>query len=115
MAYLHEHCYDCKRWLGRDWEEVHVWLDEFFKDYGPAHRCERHHVEGIEEVRRMWGDEAAIAATIHILVDCWGIPFQADYDQDLVEGYGQAPGATWEEAKEMLKAVIPAEKRDGGS
>lgn len=79
MAHLYEHCYDCERWLGRDWEEVHKWFDELFAEYGPAHRCHRHHIEGIEEVRQQWGDEAAIAAKIHILVDCWGIPGKTDY------------------------------------
>jgi len=71
MAYLHEHCADCQKLLGREWKEVHLWLDALFKEYGQDHRCHRHHVEGIEETRRMWGDEAAVAAKIHIIVDCW--------------------------------------------
>lgn len=29
----------------------------------------RHHRQGIEEVRRLWGDRAALAAEIHIRQD----------------------------------------------
>lgn len=79
MAYLYEHCAGCKLLLGNEWKEVHKWLDACYKEYGQVHRCHRHHAEGIEEIRKMWGDEAALAVNIHIIVDCWGIPSQADY------------------------------------
>ncbi|PKN23381.1 MAG: hypothetical protein CVU68_01145 [Deltaproteobacteria bacterium HGW-Deltaproteobacteria-3] len=105
MAHLYEHCYDCERWLGRDWEEVHIWLDELFAEYGPAHRCHRHHIEGIEEVRQQWGDEAAIAAKIHIIVDCWGIPSMADYENRFVNQFGQEEDSTWEEAWKMIQTI----------
>lgn len=106
MGFQHEHEYDCKHLLGQPWTEVHQWLDELFAEYGPAHRCHRHHTEGIDEVRRMWGDEAALAAKIHILVDCWGIPSQADYENGFVDTQGYAEGATLEEAKAMLRALL---------
>jgi hypothetical protein len=105
MAHLYEHCYDCERWLGRDWEEVHKWLDDLFAEYGSAHRCHRHHIEGIEQVRQLWGDEAAIAAKIHIIVDCWGIPSKADYENRFVNQFGQEEDSTWEEAWKMIQAI----------
>ncbi|MGV1098731.1 DUF6915 family protein [Thiovibrio sp. JS02] len=105
MAYLHEHCFDCKQRLGKEWKEVHKWLDALFAEYGAAHRCHRHHTEGIEEIRRMWGDEAAIAAKIHVLVDCWGIPSRADYENGWVNSNGYTEESTEQEALMMLKAI----------
>ena len=72
MAHLTVHCRDCENKLGKPYKEVHIWLDEFFKTLGPHHRIKRHHVEGVEEVRKKWGDEAAMAAEIHIKKDCYG-------------------------------------------
>lgn len=94
MAYLYEHCADCRRLLGNEWREVHKWLDALYVKFGHSHRCHRHHIEGIEEVRKLWGDEAAMAAKIHILVDCWGIPSQADYENSRVNVNGFTPEST---------------------
>jgi DNA-binding GntR family transcriptional regulator len=33
------------------------------------HRRVRHHLAGIEEVRKRWGDEAAAAARLHVISD----------------------------------------------
>ena len=57
--------------LGDSFDLVHRWLDEFAgsKEYGMRHRKKRHHLQGIEEVRRKWGDRAAIAARQHIISD----------------------------------------------
>jgi len=71
MAFIDEHCQDCMKALGEEFREVHVWLDEFAKDKGFKHRIERHHREGVKEVREKWGDRAAQAAEIHIKRD-WG-------------------------------------------
>jgi len=105
MAYLHEHCYDCKQHLGKDWKEVHLWLDALFADYGMAHRKYRHNSEGIEEIRKMWGNEAALAAKIHIIVDCWGIPSKADYENGRVNSNGFTEESTEADAMAMLKAL----------
>lgn len=112
MAHLYEHCYDCERWIGRDWEEVHLWLDEFFAEFGPAHRCHRHHIEGIEEIRQKLGDEAALAAKIHILVDCWELPSKADYENRFVNQLSQEEDSTWEDAWKMIQEI--RKKRDVG-
>ena len=69
-----QHCEDCERELGKPFPEVHAWLDAFYgRDGDVAHRTVRHHLEGVEEVRRRWGDEAARAAVLHIMLDWDGI------------------------------------------
>lgn len=87
MASYKEHCEDCKVILDKDWAVVHRWLDETYK-YTPGnmmHRAYRHHVDGVEKVREMWGDEAALAARIHIRRDFPGldrIPTIEDWEKD---------------------------------
>ena len=67
----HEHCEDCVRKLGKPYEEVHRWLDELACNHNWSldHRDHRHNLEGINEVRNRWGEEAARAAVLHILAD----------------------------------------------
>ena len=36
---------------------------------GMRHRKLRHHLAGIEQVRKLWGDQAAAAARLHIISD----------------------------------------------
>ncbi len=66
-----DHCKESNRILGKLHVEVHQWLDAFAgsRSYGMKHRKKRHHLKGIEEVRELFGDEAAIAARIHIISD----------------------------------------------
>ena len=84
---IKDHCKECLRRLGRDWKEVHLWLDEFAKDFPDwmGHRQIRHHDEGVEEVRAIWGDEAADAARIHIIQDEGAIPTR----QEIEKRYGK--------------------------
>jgi DNA-binding GntR family transcriptional regulator len=81
MASFDDHCRDCLKALGEPFEEVNRWLDAFFPVYGFDHRPERHHEEGIEEVRALWGDRAAEAARIHIQRDYGFIPTKAQADE----------------------------------
>lgn len=74
MAHIDEHSKDCLDELGNEFREVHIWLDELFKKLGGKHRSARHHQDGVEEVRKKWGDKAARAAEIHIIKDCGKIP-----------------------------------------
>lgn len=71
MPSIKDHCIETKAALGSDWFCVHKWLDECAGVYWPSkmHRAHRHHRDGIEEVRKLWGDQAADAARIHILAD----------------------------------------------
>ena len=72
MSSIEEHREDCRRELGEDFKHVHEWLDALFSALGPKHRSARHHAGGVEQVRKMWGDRAALAAGIHIRKDCGG-------------------------------------------
>lgn len=75
MASYKEHCADCEKILGHQWNVVHRWLDEMYR-YMPGnlfHRSFRHHVDGVNQVRQMWGEEAAQAAEIHIRRDFPGL------------------------------------------
>ena len=81
MPTFEQHCTDCLMKLGEKYEDVHRWLDEYAKkynvwQYGPYHRHFRHHKQGVNEVRRMWGEGAAKAAELHILFDMGYIPNQ---------------------------------------
>ena len=71
MPHFDEHCRRCQEILGEPFPVVHLWLDDFFgkPPYGTKHLFLRHHQDGIEEVRRTWGDKAAKAAEIHIRQD----------------------------------------------
>lgn len=63
-----EHYDSCYKKLGNGWGKVHKWMDQHAGISFPstAHRCINHHQKGIEEVRKMWGDEAAKAALLHV-------------------------------------------------
>jgi hypothetical protein len=71
MPSFKAHCEQAELTFGRPFEEVHLWLDEFAgkPPFGMKHRHLRHHLQGVEEVRRMWGDTAADAAKQHIEAD----------------------------------------------
>ncbi|CAN5554838.1 hypothetical protein BH10ACI4_BH10ACI4_33850 [soil metagenome] len=90
MSDLVEHENDCKLLLGKPYGDVHRWLDETFGQFGPTHRKIRHNRQGIETVRSMLGATAALAATIHILRDCQGIPDIQDYRSGRVDPLGFA-------------------------
>ena len=75
------HCKRSKETFGNNWCVVHRWLDEFAKRDLTNHRRARHHLEGVEEVRKKWGDEAAEVALQHISDD--GIIMEARGGQSL--------------------------------
>ena len=66
-----EHCEESIAFFGSAFVQVHQWLDEFAgkPGIGMKHRRFRHHEAGMEEVRGMWGDQAALAAKLHIQSD----------------------------------------------
>lgn len=69
------HCEECKKKLGQPFAYVHSWLDKFMHDESLSlyertkHRKFRHNREGVETIRKMYGDEAAQAAELHIVSD----------------------------------------------
>jgi hypothetical protein len=71
MAAFEQHCAQALHEFGKPHAEVHLWLDEFAGKllYGMRHHKKRHHLVGIEEVRKLWGNGAAEAARQHIITD----------------------------------------------
>ena len=71
MPSFEQHCAESIQVFGNRFEAVHRWLDEFAgrPPFGMRHRRVRHHLAGIEEVRKRWGDEAAAAARQHVISD----------------------------------------------
>jgi len=78
---------DCIKKLGDPFMIVHQWLDEFAGEFDGRleHRDFRHHREGIEEVRRRWGDGAAKAAELHILLGWANLISAAEIPKDAKE------------------------------
>jgi hypothetical protein len=66
MPSFEKHCAATKELLGESFEEVHVWLDELAgkPPSNMKHRRVRHHTAGVEQVRQMYGDQAAQAARL---------------------------------------------------
>lgn len=71
MPRFEDHCRQALATFGRDWFEVHRWLDEYAgsTEYGFRHRRVRHHEAGIRELAERLGPEAADAARQHIIAD----------------------------------------------
>jgi hypothetical protein len=88
MATLEQHEADCVKMLGKPFRDVHLWLDEYSRTQGGLHRKFRHHREGIEEARILFGNDGAAAAIVHILRDCRNIPSQKDYPNGTVDPLG---------------------------
>lgn len=57
--------------FGKPYTEVHLWLDEFAgtPEYGMRHRRKRHHKTGVQEAEKLFGEEGALAARLHIISD----------------------------------------------
>jgi hypothetical protein len=93
MAPLHQHMEDCRRFLGSPHEDVNRWIDEFSATVGPTHRRLRHHWEGVRQAERLFGNEGARAAIVHILRDCRNVPSIEDYNSGLADALGLK--STW--------------------
>jgi|GEM_PF-3287738 len=89
---------------GRKHTPIHLFLDQFFKDYGQYHRVVLHHQKGVELVVQNFGEEARKPAEKHIYDDIrkipeswndynyWGLPIEY-FDHFLSRNAGQAPGS----------------------
>ncbi len=81
---LEDHCTQSIHLFGEAFPEMHIWLDAYASTpLGARHRRKRHHLVGIEEVRRRWGDRAASTARQHIIDDL--------KDEGWVEGLDRIP------------------------
>lgn len=86
MGFRWEHMDDCIKLLGDPYDEVHAWLDAKVKEfpinkYGDYHRRFRHNKEGLEFVRKHWGEKAEIAAKIHIYRDAFNGIFENELEE----------------------------------
>ncbi len=85
MSSRKAHNRECLMILGEEYDNVNAWMDGLACDHGLLninHRRYRHHKEGVEEVRAMWGNGAARAAEIHIENDFGGwIPTRQQVEQ----------------------------------
>jgi len=82
---LEEHCERSLKLFGKRYEDIHTWLDEFASKYSQPerykHRKHRHHKEGMEEAKRIFGDIGALVAEDHIRADNEGLlPTKEDYN-----------------------------------
>jgi hypothetical protein len=92
MSTFKRHCRESKELFGKEFQEVHLWLDEFqgTPEYRMSHRRVRHHEAGIKEVIRLFGEKAGQIARQHIISDLkeegWtnNDPFPKD-EQDYVK------------------------------
>jgi len=71
--------------FGKEYENVHRWMDDWgWQHLGFLHRIYRHDARAIEEIRRMWGDDAAKAGELHLWLDwnpgvmLFSMPFYQD-------------------------------------
>lgn len=71
MPNTEEHCAESVRLFGKPYTDVHLWLDALAgsPDCGMRHRRKRHHEAGLEQVKRIFGEEAVKAARQHIISD----------------------------------------------
>jgi hypothetical protein len=66
-AKIHEE--DCIRKLGAPFTYVHEWLDH---DTCPEYKAPRHSWSGVAYIKSKWGENAGLAAEIHIRRDTGG-------------------------------------------
>jgi len=88
MSSRAEHCAECLEKLGRDFNEVHAWLDGLACVDGKLninHRRWRHHVEALTEVRRLFGEDAVEAARLHLIRDFGRIPTRQEVEDAFPE------------------------------
>jgi hypothetical protein len=79
MARVEDHIEDCERLLGKPYEHVHLFLDQYaqiflIQKFGDYHRSFLHNSYGLVVVEAKWGTDARKAATIHIIRDYAEMP-----------------------------------------
>jgi hypothetical protein len=89
MPSFAEHCAETTAVLGESFEEVHLWLDEFAGQppHGMRHRKLRHHLAEIEQLRKLYCDDAAAAARLHSIADLKQEGWTEDVPFPMEEGH----------------------------
>ncbi len=75
MAKIITHIEDCEYFLGKGFEEVHQYLDQYASifnpiKYGEFHRIFLHNKQGLKEVKERFGFYGELAGKIHLIRDC---------------------------------------------
>lgn len=69
LKYHEDRCLDK---FGNKFTHVHLFLDRYFKKYGPSHRALLHHKVGVNVVVSHFGEAARGPAELHIRDDTRG-------------------------------------------
>jgi hypothetical protein len=71
MSKFEDHCRESFALFGKNYEKIHLWLDEFqgTEKYRMRHRRVRHHEAGIREAIGLFGEEVGPVARQHIISD----------------------------------------------
>lgn len=69
-----EHAEACVKEFGKPFEEIHVFLDQFWPKYKISHRRLLHHWLGLELIVNRFGKEARAPAELHIFQDLGRVP-----------------------------------------
>ena len=71
MPHFETHCDESYILFGKEYPEVHKWLDAYFGTPEEQfwHRHKRHHEEGIKECVKLFGEDAGTVARQHIISD----------------------------------------------
>jgi hypothetical protein len=65
-----DHCRQTEEILGEDFAYIHKYMDKYARTVqGIKHRQFLHTNEGVEEVRKIYGDIGALVAMLHIYQD----------------------------------------------
>ena len=72
MPDLKTHCKFSKERTGKEFRELHEWMDDGRKYLGRDHRFERHSGAYIDYVKETWGKEGVIEFLNHIIDDFKG-------------------------------------------
>ena len=72
MPELKIHCKISKERTGKEFADLHEWMDDGYKYLGRDHRFERHSGAYIEYVKETWGKEGVCEFLNHIIEDFKG-------------------------------------------
>ena len=66
---IDDHIKETIKFFGEPFVEVHLFLDQFYKNVGAKHRQYFHHKQGLELIRKKFGNKAVKVAERHIISD----------------------------------------------
>jgi len=81
MPSIEEHCKFSKKRTGKEYRDLHEWIDAPKEELGINHRIERHSDNEIYRkfIKDKWGDRGVIEWLFHIAVDNLQTAYKASY------------------------------------